>query len=111
MKDRKALKEAYKQKKPTMGVFQILNKVNGKRLIEESTDIPAKWNRHQTELRFGSHRNTAFQKDWTEHGKENFEFSILSELEIKEGETLNIGQELKTLKEMVLEELGDFEKY
>ncbi len=111
MKDRKAIKAAYKLKKSTMGVFQILNKVNGKRLIEESADIPAKWNRHQTELRFGSHRNTIFQKDWNEHGKENFEFSILSELKIKEGETINVGQELKTLKEMVLEELGDFLEY
>lgn len=111
MIDKKALKNAYKQKNPTSGVFQILNKVNGKRLIEVSNDIPAKWNRHQTELRFGSHRNTNFQKDWNEHGKENFEFSILSELEVKEGETINVPQELKTLKEMVLEEIGDFLEY
>ena len=111
MIDKKALKDAYKQKKPTMGVFQILNKINGKRLIEAANDIPAKWNRYQTELRFGSHRNTNFQKDWNEHGKENFEFSILSELEIKEGETINVGQELKTLKEMVLDEIGEFDKY
>jgi len=111
MTNKKALKAAYKLQKPTMGVYQILNRINGKRLIEDSTDIPAKWNRHQTELRFGSHRNTDFQKDWNEYGKENFEFSILSKLETEENETLNIGQELKMLKEMVLEEMGDFDKY
>lgn len=44
MKTNKEFKKEYKQQKPTMGVFQVENKVNGKVLIEGSTDIPAKWN-------------------------------------------------------------------
>ena len=106
MKNRKELQEAYKHMKPTMGVFQIKNKMNGKLLIEGSTDIFSKWNRHRTELRFGSHRNLPLQRDWKNLGEENFLFSILSELEIKEEETLDPKTEVKLLTEMVQEELN-----
>jgi len=106
MKTKKELKEAYKQKKPMTGVFQILNKVNGMVLIEGSTDITSKWNRHRTELRFGSHRNKQLQKDWKEHGEENFIFSVLSELEIKEDENLDLNNEVKLLQEMLEEEMN-----
>lgn len=104
MKTRKELKTEFKRKKPVAGVFQIQNKVNGKILIEGTTNIPSRWNRHRTELRFGSHRNKILQKDWKDFGEENFEFSVLSELEIKEDENLNLNSEVKLLKEMVEEE-------
>ena len=92
MKTRKELKEAYKQKKPVAGVFQIKNDENGKVLIEASTNIPSKWNRHRTELKFGSHRNKQLQQDWNDLGEENFTFSILSELELSEEENLDINR-------------------
>ena len=78
MKTKKELKQAYKQLKPKMGVFQIKNTVNNKVLIESSTNISAKWNRHQTELRFGSHKNKALQKDWNQFEATSFVFEILS---------------------------------
>jgi len=106
MKTKKELKKAYKQHKPVMGVFQVKNVVNGKVLIEGNMDIHARWNRHRTELRFGSHRNTQLQKDWNEVPEENFTFSILSELEYKEGESVDYKKEVKTLEEMVIEEFG-----
>lgn len=106
MKTRKELKEAFKEQKQVMGVYQILNKVNGKMLIDASTNIPAKWNRHQTELRFGSHRNKQLQKDWNDIGVDNFVFSILSELELDEAQNVNAHKEVKLLKEMVLEEMN-----
>jgi len=65
----------------------------------------SKWNRHRTELRFGSHRNQKLQKDWNELGEEHFIFSVLSELEIKEDDSFNLGSEVKLLREMVEEEL------
>jgi len=64
MKTKKELKEEYKQTRPAMGVFQVVNEVNGKVLLEATTNMQSKWNRHQTELRFGSHRNKQLQKDW-----------------------------------------------
>lgn len=105
MKTKKELKQAYKQHKPVIGVFQVKNEINGKVLIEGSTDIQARWNRHLAELRFGSHRNAQLQKDWNEASEENFTFSVLSELEYKEGENVDFAQEVKTLEEMLVEEL------
>ncbi|MEZ4847281.1 MAG: GIY-YIG nuclease family protein [Bacteroidia bacterium] len=106
MKSKKELKQEYKQKKPEMGIFQIKNLSSGKTLIEDATDIPARWNRYRTELKFGSCRNKALQKDWNELGEDNFEFFVLSTLELKEEDHANVRIELKSLKEMVLEEIS-----
>ena len=73
MKSKKELKEEYKQKKPIAGVFQIKNIKNGMMFIEESSNIESKWNRHRTELRFGSDRNKTLQKDWNELGGRKFQ--------------------------------------
>ncbi len=103
--NKKELKQEYKNHKPIMGVFQIENLINGKIHIEASTDIMSKWNRIQSELNFGSHRNIDLQKDWNGSSAKNFSFTILSELKGKEGEIINYSKELKILKEMVLEEI------
>jgi hypothetical protein len=50
--------------------------------------------------------NKGFQKDWNEYGEENFAFEVLSELKKKEEENKNYNKELKTLQEMVTEELN-----
>jgi hypothetical protein len=107
MKSKKELKEQYKQLQPVMGVFLVKNKVTDKVFIEGSTNIKAKWNRHQTELRFNSHRNKALQNDWNEYTSDNFAFEIVSELEYKEEENnYNYAEEVKLLKELVIEELN-----
>lgn len=102
---KKALKAAYRQHKSRMGVFQVKNKQNGKVLIEGTTDIDARWNRHQTELRFGSHKNKALQQDWKTYDSTDFEFSILSDLEYQEEGQINYREEVKLLERMLLEEL------
>ena len=58
------MKDAYKQTRFVMGVFQVVNTADGKKLTDSSMDIPAKWKRHKMELRFGTHRNKALQRDW-----------------------------------------------
>ncbi len=106
MKTKKELKEEYKQMKIPMGVFQIKNIKNNKVLIDHSIDMESKWNRHKMELKFGNHRNRNFQKDWNEYGEENFVFDVLSELKKSEEENINYNKELKTLQDMVIEELN-----
>ena len=106
MKTKKELKEAYKQMKIPMGVFQIKNIRNSKVLIDYSIDMESKWNRHKMELKFGNHRNRNFQKDWNEYGEENFVFDVLSELKKSEEENINYNKELKILQDMVIEELN-----
>lgn len=104
MANRKELKEAYKQMEIPMGVFQIKNEQNGKMFIDYSTDIQAKWNRHKTELKFGSHRTHSLQEDWKKYGAEAFTFKILSELKANDEDNPDYNKELQLLKEMVITE-------
>ena len=106
MKTKKELKDEYKQMKFPMGVFQIRNLTNDRVMIDNSVDMLSKWNRHKLELNFGSHRNVALQKDWSEKGENNFVFEVLSELKSKEGEVVNYNKELRELQKMVIEELN-----
>lgn len=104
MKGNKKLKEDYKNHKPLMGVYQVENIINGKRLIEGSTDVMAKWNRHQMELRMGSHRIASLQKDWNNQSADDFSFEVLSVLEYAEDDNHRYDDDLKLLYTMVIEE-------
>ncbi len=106
MKTKKELKDEYKQMKFPIGVFQVKNICNNKVLIDYSLDMESKWNRHKIELKFGNHRNKDFQNDWNEYGEDNFVFEVLSELKEKERENINYNKELKTLQNLVIEELS-----
>jgi len=113
MKTKKELKQAYKQSKPISGVFQVMNTVNKMILIEGATNMTSKWNRHRTELRFGSHRNRKLQEDWNHYGESSFVFSVVSELDSEEDDSFDPRKEVKLLYEMVVEEkqLEDNMKY
>jgi hypothetical protein len=105
MKTQKELKDEYKQMKFPIGVFQIRNLSSNKVLVDSSTDMLSKWNRHKSELRFGGHRNRELQKDWNETGESNFCFEIISEL--KHGDTNAVtAADLKLLLQMTLEEMN-----
>jgi len=106
MKTKKEIKDEYKQMTFPMGVFQIKNISNGKVLIDHSTDMLSKWNRHKMELRFGSHKNRNLQKDWNEMGAENFVFEVVSKLKQEDKENVNYNKELKALQQMVIEEMN-----
>ena len=106
MKTKKELKDEYKQMEFSMGVFQVKCTVNGKSFIDNSVDMKSKWNRHKMELKFGNHRNKDLQNDWSQFGEDKFEFEVLSELKKNEKEVnVNYNKELKSLQDMLLEEL------
>ena len=105
MKTKKELKDAYKQSKTAMGVFQIRNKINGKVFIDSALDMNGKQNRHRAELKFGNHRNKELQQDWKSFGADNFIFEVLAELEPREEGYSNYTQELKELYQMVSDDL------
>ncbi len=107
MKSKKELKAAYKELKFPMGVFQIKNKTNGKLFIDSSLNMPAKWNRHQAQLKFGSHRNKALQKEWNHFGANAFEYAILEEIPFEDA-TVDYGQEVEILEEIFLEKLQPY---
>lgn len=106
MKSAKELKAEYKQKKFTMGVFRILNKVNGKIFISSSVNLDAIYNRHRLELDFGGHRNQELQREWKEFGESNFAFEVLAEIEEKEG--IDHVSDLKQLEAMFIDDLAPF---
>lgn len=108
MKTQKELKEAYKQQSFKIGIFQIRNKVNGKRYVGSSLNLDAIWNRNRAELNFGGHRNITLQKEWKEFGEENFTFEILSEIKQEAGAKIDYKKELKQLEAMFLEELQPY---
>jgi len=108
MKTHKQLKEEYKRMKFRIGVFQIRNMVNGKIFVGSGLNLNANWNSNRTQLRFGSHRNEGLQKEWKEFGEEHFVFEVLSEIEQKDGDTIDYGKEVKKLEEMFIEELQPF---
>lgn len=107
MKSKKELKAAYKEMKFPMGVFQIKNKTNGKLFVDSSLNMPAKWNRHHVQLKFGSHRNKILQQEWNQFGAAAFEYKILSEIPFKDA-TVDYGKEVEILEELYLEELQPF---
>ena len=104
MKSQKELKNDFKSARTQMGIFQIRNLVNGKVLIDSSTNLESIWNRNRTELKFGSHRNDLLQNEWKQFGEENFVFEVLAEIKQKEDEVINYTAELKQLKALFLEE-------
>lgn len=61
------------------GIYEIVNKTNGKKYIGQSVNIKKRWNRHRTELNNNEHCNSHLQNAWNKYGEENFVFNILSE--------------------------------
>lgn len=106
--DRKAKIRAYKDKLRPMGVYQIRNKVNGKLLIGLSVDLTAILNRCRAELKMGSFRNLALQKEWKEFGPDRFEFKALETLEAMDDPTYDPGEDLKVLEALWIEKLSPF---
>ena len=107
--DRKALIRQYKESRRPMGVYRILNKVNGKALIGAGVELPGMLNSHKARLGFGVHENASLQKDWAELGPEAFEFEILDALAPRAEPGYDPSDDLRALESMWLEKLSPFE--
>lgn len=60
-----------------VGVYKIVNKINGKYYIGSSTNINQRWYNHRCELRKNRHGNQYLQNAWNKYGESNFEFIIV----------------------------------
>ena len=92
-----------------MGVFTILNKVNGKILLVSSNNLPGRINRAIFQLDMGSHPNMALQQDYKQFGKDNFAFEIIDYLKPKEDPAYNYTDDLAVLEEMWIEKLQSYQ--
>jgi hypothetical protein len=108
--DKSAAKKEYKEAKRPMGVYRIRNTRNNKSYLGFDRDLAARINRHQAELKFGSHRNSELQEEWNSFGESSFQFEVLDELDHKEDSQASPIEELRVLAEMwirKLEKAGD----
>lgn len=88
-----------------MGVYVIRIAQNDKVFIGFAADLPARFNRHKAELKFGSHRNSELQKIWNSLGESALEFEILDVLDHEENTQTNPIEELQILAEMWIQKL------
>jgi len=106
--DRKTKIREYKDTPRPMGVFQVINKVNGKVLIGSSLNLTARLNRFKSELKLGSCRNVVLQKEWKEFGHEAFIFEELEILKPLDDPSYNPAEDLKFLEDLWTEKLKPY---
>jgi hypothetical protein len=109
LKDKKRLKQEYKQNPRPMGVFLIRNMVNEKVFIGVSLDLPGIINRHKFQLTMGNHPNTRLQSEWNEFGSESFAFEILDRLNPQDDPHFDYREDLAFLEDLWLEKLQPYD--
>lgn len=77
-------------------IYQIINKVDGRRYIGQTIDLKKRKQTHFNNLRNNKHPNNLLQNAWNEWGEENFSFEY-EEIEITDKDTLNEA-EISTIK-------------
>lgn len=58
-------------------IYQILNKVTGKRYVGSASDYAKRCYAHRKKLMLGTHHSPKLQNSWDKHGADNFVFSII----------------------------------
>lgn len=64
-----------------IGIYKIINTINGKCYIGSSININNRWGKHKALLRHNKHENIKLQNAWNKYGEENFEFVVVKECE------------------------------
>ena len=65
----------------TSGIYRIYSKSENKNYIGKSINIEERRKMHLNELKKGKHHNKKLQKTFNKYGKDDFEFSILKEID------------------------------
>lgn len=63
------------------GIYEILNRVNGKRYVGSAVDVVHRWREHRWALKRGNHGNRHLQASWNRHGEEAFAFAVIERCE------------------------------
>ena len=109
MADKKELKKQYKQTLPPMGIYKIVNLVNGKMLVGSSKNLTGKANSYAFQLKQGTHMNREMQGEYTQFGAENFAFEVVDSLEPREGVDHDYTDDLAALETLWLEKLQPYD--
>lgn len=64
-----------------IGIYEILNSINGKRYIGSSSNVKKRMAAHKRFLNEGGHFNSYLQYSWDKYGSEHFTFKIIEHCE------------------------------
>ena len=112
MDRKRTLKNEYKQRNATGGIYRVTNRQNGKYLLDSTTNIQAKQNSFNFMVLSGSCFHHKIQEDWEAFGSQAFIFEILEVMEKKKEQSQNeFIDDLKMLQQMWSEKLDSSKKY
>lgn len=92
-----ALKAAYRQQAPALGIIALKHLPSGCTLLERSRNAPGALNRHRFELALGTHRNARLQADWRSDGATAFRFDIIDSVKVSGDPAFDAQAELDAL--------------
>ena len=100
LKQRAEYYQDIKNKQPGC-IYQIVNSVNNKIYIGETTRGELRWKQHKQQLRGNYHTNPKLQADFDKFGEEVFKWSIIEEYP-KDKNTLQL-EEINTIHKLLRE--------
>ena len=100
---KKQLKQAYGERRPTMGVLEMRCLATSERFLIASRDPRATENGLVARFDGGNHPNKRLQALWNKHGRGGFAFALAEELEYDDAHE-DHAEELQALLELYLEE-------
>jgi group I intron endonuclease len=62
------------------GIYQIVNRVNGKVYVGSAVDTKNRWQKHRYELNRNNHGNIHLQRAWQEYGADAFDFLVVEQV-------------------------------
>jgi hypothetical protein len=101
MKRKKELLEAYKNRRPEMGVTSYCCKETGEVFLGASKDTKAEFNSTRVKLETSWHPNKRLQELWNKYGPDGFELSVIKILKY-EDPLEDHTEELERLREQCL---------
>lgn len=100
---RKELAEAYKMRRPEMGVVAYVCVKTGDMFLSAAKDTKADVNSTLTKLESGFHPNKRLLELWNEYGSEGFDIKVVETLEYKD-DVEDYAQDLEVLRDELLEQ-------
>lgn len=67
----------HKHSSEIIGIYKIVNKIDGKYYVGSSKNIKDRWRNHIKDLRRNRHHNQHLQRSWMKYGESNFDFTII----------------------------------
>ena len=66
-----------------IGIYKIVNKINGDFYVGSSKNINKRWGQHLMKLKNNKHQNMILQRAWEKYGEDNFNFEIVENCSVE----------------------------